>query len=442
MTTTTAQDFRRVLAAQSVSNFGSMLSRLAIPWLAAVTLNATPWQMSGMLLADVAAGALGAPLLGAWVDRWPKRGVMLACDMARTAVLLGLALAAWTQSLSVVALTIAAAACGVLNMAFELARSAWMAQALKANELTARNAQLSVAGSLSETAAFALGGWLFQGLGAVWALLLDALSYVLSALCLRGVRDVPAAPQQGLQNVAASALTSAPTSTPPSAPTSSFTRLGIDIRTSMAVIWASPVLRRLALLELLLALSSAQFATSYLVYLSRDIHVTLGVQGMIFAMGGLGAIVGGWLAVHWGQRMGEQRALAWGLVVATVGGGCIPLATDAGALALALLVAHQVVGDAGMTVAQTHDRTLRQTQVAQHQLALVDGALRAIGQGATLLGALLAGALATAQGNRSALMLAVALLAAAALCAGLSGSVQSPKRLSPKRQATRHNRAP
>ena len=423
-----------------------MLSRLAIPWLAAVTLNATPWQMSGMLLADVTAGALGAPLLGAWVDRSPKRGVMLACDMTRAAVLLGLALAAWTQSLSVVVLTIAAAVCGILNMAFELARSAWMAQALKANELTARNAQLSVAGSLSETAAFALGGWLFQGLGAVWALLLDALSYGLSALCLRGVRDVPAARQQGLQNVAASALTSAPASTsistPPSAPTSAFAGLGIDVRTGMAVIWASPVLRRLALLELLLALSSAQFATSYLVYLSRDIHVTLGVQGMIFAMGGLGAIVGGWLAVHWGQRMGEQRALAWGLVVATVGGGCIPLATDAGALALALLVAHQVVGDAGMTVAQTHDRTLRQTQVAQHQLALVDGALRAIGQGATLLGALLAGALATAQGNRSALMLAVALLAAAALCAGLSGSVQSPKRLSPKRQATRHNRAP
>jgi hypothetical protein len=48
--------------------------------------------------------------------------------------------------------------------------------------------QMLLAGcSVAETAAFAVGGWLYQGLGAVIALLIDAASHLLSALCLRGV---------------------------------------------------------------------------------------------------------------------------------------------------------------------------------------------------------------------------------------------------------------
>ena len=47
----------RVLAAEAVSNFGSMLSRLALPWLAALVLLATPAQMAWLLMADVGAAA-------------------------------------------------------------------------------------------------------------------------------------------------------------------------------------------------------------------------------------------------------------------------------------------------------------------------------------------------------------------------------------------------
>ena len=74
----TTNDFRRVLAGEGISNFGSMLSRLALPWLATLALDATPLQMALLLIADVAAGAAGALLLGTLVDRCPKRTVMIA----------------------------------------------------------------------------------------------------------------------------------------------------------------------------------------------------------------------------------------------------------------------------------------------------------------------------------------------------------------------------
>ena len=395
--------FPRVLAAEVVSNFGTMLSRLAIPWLAAITLQAAPWQMGALLLADVAAGAVGALLLGRWVDRWPKRATLVACDLLNMTVLALLALAAWQQQLGMVMLAAAAAASGLLTMTFELARSAWMAQVVAASDLPRRNAQLSVGGSLSETAAFALGGWLFQGLGAALALALDALSYALSALCLRGVREVaPAQPQ-------AAQLDGAGVPMPQ--------RWLGELKIGLEQVRQSPVLLRLAALELLLGLAAALFSISYLIHLSRELQISTGVQGLVIAMGGLGSVLGGLLAVRAGARWGSSTALALGLLLTAIGMACVPAAQGQGWWALGLLVAHQVVGDGGMTVAQVHDRTLRQTLVAPQYLAQVDGALRAVGQLAMAFAAIAGGVLATAWGTRPALWLAAALGALAVVVA-------------------------
>src|SRR6185295_1981632 len=168
---------------------GSMLSRIALPWLATLALDATPLEMALLLVADVAAGAAGALLLGTLVDRLARRSVMLATDVARAALLGGVAALAWVNALSMPLLALAAALSGALGVAFELARSAWVAQSATAERLSGRNAQLSAVGSVSETLAFALGGWIYQLLGAALAVAVDALSYLLSALCLVGLRS-------------------------------------------------------------------------------------------------------------------------------------------------------------------------------------------------------------------------------------------------------------
>lgn len=135
MSPASSASFRRVVAAEVVSNFGAMMSRLAIPWLAVLVLGATPWQMGLLAIADVLAGAVAAIGLGVLVDRWPRRATMVGADAARAALLVALALAAAGQHLSFGLLWAAAAAGGVLTMAFELARSAWMARAAERGAL-------------------------------------------------------------------------------------------------------------------------------------------------------------------------------------------------------------------------------------------------------------------------------------------------------------------
>lgn len=399
------RDFGRVLAAEGVSNFGGMLSRLAIPWVATLLLGATPWQMGLLLVADIVAAALGALLLGGAVDRTGKRRVMLAADLGCGLVLGVVALLAGLQALSFAVLLAASAARGVLVQAFELARSAWMAQRLPAEGLATQNARLALVGSLSETAAFALGGWLFQWLGAVVALAVDALSYALSALALRRVAETAPAP------VAEPAT---------HAPAGALARAREDAAAGLRVVFAHRALRAIAALEVLLALAFSIGGTSYMIFVARDIGFDTGWQGVIFALGGAGAVAGAALAPALGRRIGPGRAMAAGLALFALGAACIPLVAAPGLAGAALLVVHQIVGDAGHTVHAVHDRTLRQTAVPPDLLARADAGLRAIGQAATLAGALGGGALATALGTRPMLAVSALLAALAAAYAALT----------------------
>ena len=393
-------DFRRVLAGEGISNFGSMLSRIALPWLATLALDATPLEMALLLVADVAAGAAGALVLGTLVDRLAKRSVMLATDLARAALLGGVAALAWADALSMPLLAAAAALSGALGVAFELARSAWLAQSATAERLSGRNARLSAIGSVSETLAFALGGWIYQLLGAALAVAVDALSYLLSAICLVGMRSGRDRPPARRVDAAS----------PP--------RGFLDETLGgIVAIRASAPLRALATLEVLLALAASLGGTSYMIYVSRDLAFPTGALGMIFACGGIGAIAGAALAPGLGRRLGSGNAMTAGLVAAALGTLCLPLAPGATVFGAALLVAHQIVGDGGLTLFNVHDRTLRQTIAAPELLARVDGGLRTLGRLATLAGALGGGALATAFGTRVAIGAMVALLGLAAAVA-------------------------
>jgi len=361
--------FRRVLAAEIVSNFGSMLTRLVIPWIATLMLVATPLQMGVLAAADVAAGAAGALLIGALVDRMSTRRVMIAADLVRAALLALLALAAWRGLVTMPLLILIATASGLASMAFELARSAWIAQNINSETLASRNAQLAAAGNLTEAVSFGIGGWIYQALGAALSLAVDALSYLVSAACLARVGDAAASDRRAKPRVTLRALVDE-------------TRAGIE------TLSGEPTLRGLACVHLVVAVGMSLAGTSYMIYVARDLALDPGVLGMIFAVGGIGSALGAAFARRIGRRIGSRRAVVFGLAVAAAGAILIPLASAPALAAVVLLVGHQLIGDAGYVLHEIHDRTLRQSIAPADQLARVDAAIRTLGQIATLAGAL------------------------------------------------------
>ena len=241
---------------------------------------------------------------------------------------------------------------------------------------------------------------MFQWTGAAFALAVDALSFAISAGCLRGVPETPPA-------------------VPAAAPVARLARLIGDVRAGLRTLLTQPALRALAAIEVLLALGGSLAATSYMIFVARDIGFGTGSLGMIFATGGLGAVAGAALAPWLGRRLGPGRAMTLGLALAALGAACIPLVAASGWLGAALLVAHQIIGDGGRTLHDVHDRTLRQTAAPAALLARTDAGLRTAGQLATLVGAVAGGGLASSLGTRTSLWLSAALIAGAAIVAAV-----------------------
>jgi predicted MFS family arabinose efflux permease len=405
--------FRRVFAADVVSTFGSLMSRLAIPWLAVLALDAGPAAMALLAVADVAAGALAALMLGVLVERLPKRASMIACDLLRAAALLAIPLLAWAGQLSIGVLIAVVAINGALTVAFELAQSAWIARHTETGALAARNSALAAGSAVTEAASFGLTGWIFQLAGASMALVTDALTYLASALLLVKVDEAPpAARVAATRPTVRAALNS----------------FAAEVHDGLRTVAVHPTLRALALVAALTAFGSSFAATTYMIYVARDLGFATGTLGMIFALGGFGALAGASLVAKLSQRVPAHRLLIAGLFAWAAGSAAAPLAASASLAGALLLCTQQLVGDAGGIVVHIADRTLRQSQAPQTQLARVDASIRTITHVFTLSGALLSGALAEALGARPLLFASSALIAIAGVVALFSLRAASENR--------------
>jgi MFS family permease len=396
--------FRRVFAAEVVSTFGSLMSRLAIPWLAVLVLKAEPTAMAWLAMADVAAGALAALLLGALVDRWPKRLTMIAADLMRAAMLFTVPVMALLDRLSIGWLVIVVAVNGALSVAFELAQSAWIARSTAQDDLTQRNSTLAAGSAATEAVSFSLTGWLFQWLGAVVVMVADALTYVASALLLVKISEPPPLKEE----------------TPAAATFRGRLRaLVSEVQAGMRAVAADPVLRGLAVVATLVAFATSFAATTYMIYVSREVAFPTGTLGLLFALGGIGSLFGSWLTARTAHRIDARLWLVGSLALWALGSVATPLATTAGLVGIVLIATQQIVGDAGGMAYGIADRTLRQSYAAPEFLARVDASVRTLGYTATLVGALVSGVLAERYGARALLFASSALIGVAAIAAAL-----------------------
>ena len=396
--------FRRVFAAEVVSTFGSLMSRLAIPWLAVLVLQAEPTAMALLAVADVAAGALAALLLGALVDRWPKRRTMIAADLMRAAMLFTVPLMALLGRLSIGWLVVVVAINGALTVAFELAQSAWIARSTAHEDLTQRNSALAAGGAATEAVSFSLTGWLFQWLGAVVVMVADALTYVASALLLVKISEPPPLKEE----------------TPaPATLRERLQALVSEVQGGLRAVAADPVLRGLAVVATLVAFATSFASTTYMIYVSRDVAFPTGTLGLLFALGGIGSLFGSWLTARTAKRIDARLWLIGSLALWAIGSVATPLATTAGLIGIVLIATQQIVGDAGGMAYGIADRTLRQSYAAPEFLARVDASVRTLGYTATLIGALVSGVLAERYGARALLFASSALIGVAAMAAAL-----------------------
>src|SRR5204863_8098676 len=174
------REFLKYWTASAVSDVGSQITALALPLIGALTLAATPWQM-GLL-----GAAGGAPILlvglfaGVWVDRLRRRPVLIAADVGRALLLLTIPLASMAGLLTIPLLCVVALLVGALNVLFDIAHLAFLPVLVSREQIVDGNAKLEVTAAGAQAVGPSVGGALIGLLGAPFAVLLDALSFLVS----------------------------------------------------------------------------------------------------------------------------------------------------------------------------------------------------------------------------------------------------------------------
>jgi MFS family permease len=177
-----AGGFPNLWAAQTVSVFGDQLTLFAMPTLAILGLHAGPFE-AGLLAASgwVAWPVLALPA-GVWVDRLNRRRVLVACDLIRAVALLAIPLAVLTVGVTIPLLLTVMTTAGAASVFFDLAYSANVADLVPAASIPTANARLEASRSTSYVAGPGLAGLVVGALGAANTVILDACSFLASAL--------------------------------------------------------------------------------------------------------------------------------------------------------------------------------------------------------------------------------------------------------------------
>jgi len=357
-----------------------------VEFTAILNLRASPAQM-GLLGATGTAPVLLIGLLaGVWVDRVRRRPLLVAADLGRAVLLLIIPLGLLLGALRIEHLYVLAALVGTLTVLYSVADQSALPGLVRREELVEANSRLGLSESLSEVGGQALGGSLVQWLTAPIAVLLDAASFVVSALFLTRIRTPEALPPKPEERGSVLA----------------------EIRDGLRFVGAEPRLRALALAAAATSFFGNFYGTLYALYLLRDLGFSPALVGISVAAGGVGSLVGATLAAPVTRRLGVGPALILCRLVSCLLGLLIPLAGGPRALAIGMVLAAQFAGDINGAIAAINETSLRQAVIPHRFLGRASASLDVLVQGAIPLGSLAGGVLGGLIGLRPTLLVASA----------------------------------
>ena len=386
-------DFLKLWSAQTISAFGARISREGLPLAAVLTLHSGPAALGVMAALSRGSGLVVGLFAGGMVDRSSRRSIMIAADLIRAALLAAVPIVALLHHLSIGVVYIAALLVGAASVLFDIADQAFLPSLVRKDQLVEANSKLATTDGLAETAGPAIAGGLVQLLGAPFALAVNAVTYLVSAIFLGSLRKVEArrVPGAGAQ--------------PPA-------RLA-DLIVGFKALNADPVVRAVAIVLLIQGLSGGVFSALYLIFAIRVVGLAPGLLGITIAVGGVGALIGAAIGPWLTRRIGigptaAFTTLAYGLALVFIPLAPGPAAHGSVVLGTGYLMASQLLGDAFGTACIVGLTSLRQGRLAPEIMGRTGAALAA-GTGAlVILGALGGGVLAQRIGMRPAMWVAMA----------------------------------
>ena len=383
------RDFRLLWLGESVSSVGSAVTVVALPLVAVTRLHASAFAVSLLVTAAWLPWlAFGLPA-GAYVDRLPRRRVMVVADLVSFAAFGGIPLAAALGVLTVGQLVVAAFVAGVAKVFFSTALRAYLPSLVESPNRVEANAKLQGAEQAANFVGPALAGLLAAAASALGGLLLDAGTFLVSIVSLLRIEAVE-------KPVAAARR-----------------HLRSEIAEGLHIVAGDDLIRRNALFGCIANFALIGYQALLVFFLIKHVGLSAGATGVLIAVTSIGGIVGALVARRVADRIGSARAV----LVCKVGVGPLGLLIPLAGTGLRLVPF--VVGDLALTGGIVAGNVVSsgwiQTYVPNELMVRVSASMQVVNLGAMPLGALSAGALASAVGVPGALWALLGLFAASGL---------------------------
>ncbi|MGW2425738.1 MFS transporter [Streptomyces sp. NPDC001709] len=372
--------FWRYWGASTVSGIGDAVTAVALPLLAVLVLHASAFAVSLITAASFASWLLVGLPAGVLVHRLPLRGTQVAMDLIRAAAVASVPVAAALGVLSLPQLIVVALVVGLASVVFDVGNSTFLPSLVSKEELTARNSLTSGTRAATQLGGPSLGGVLVQLVGAATSIVVDAVSYLVSAALMGSLPRVAHPAQEGPRR-----------------------GMGEMIREGWRYVTRHPVIGPCTADATAVNFVCGGLMALTPVFLVRTLDAPPALVGMLIATEGLGTLVGAALTPRIVARLGSGRALRWAAVVSPCFAALMPLAGHSVALGLFALGNSGFAGAVVVTSIVT--RTYRQTATPPELLPRVMATVRFISWGAVPFGALAAGGAAALWGTRASFAL-------------------------------------
>jgi predicted MFS family arabinose efflux permease len=382
------RNFLLLWSGQFISDFGSQLSIFALPVVAILVLHASALQVATLQSVEFATISVVAVIAGALADRHRRRYVMMITNAVRFVTVLTVPIAYGLGKLTIEQLFICAIIASAASVMFDVAYQALVPSLVGSERLADGNAKLSMSGSVAEAVGQSTGGAIVQMLGAPFAMLADALTFIISLTTLWRMRhDEP--------------KLYAANDTDEDRQEHTLRSFGKETLAGFREIWEKPALRMVAMMTATNYLGGSIVTAVFPVLVYRQMHLPPEVLGVVMGVANVG-MVGAFTAKPLQKIFGDRGTLGSAVLISGIG-KLLYLAANLSPLG-AVLFGRLLITFAGPMYDVTQ-QTYRVAFIPEPLMGRVAAAFRALTWATLPVGSLLGGILATSCGLQRAIFI-------------------------------------
>ena len=365
------RDFVKLWTAETISVFGSQISLLALPLIAATTLNVTPFEFGLLGAIEFLPFILLSLPAGVWVDRLRRRPIMIVGDLVRAVALLSVPIAFALGGLTIWQLYIVGFINGCATVFFDVAYQSYLPAVVDRDQIIDGNSKLET----SRSAAFIVGpgiaGFLIGAITAPFALLVDSVSFVVSALFLGVIRKHEPKPERQVDEHGNEAS------------------MRSEVSAGLRYVLGHRYLRAIAATTGTSNFFSNILFAVLLLYLVRQLDFTPELIGLAFSIGAVGFLIGALLSGRIGNRFGVGPTIVASAFVS--GPSALLIAIAPPDLAFAFIAASIFINSLGGAVYNINQVSFRQAITPGSMQGRMNATMRFIVWGTIPIGGIVGG---------------------------------------------------